>query len=152
HHDFGLVGTRAPKFTVQPWNRSLVATSSVIPVTTITLAGKCVGVQPMSYHWRLNGTNYPGATNDTLNVRYDVASFTLPPSGTYQLVASNAYGVTVSKPAKVTWSYSLGYALTGDNSGGLIWSTGGNAQWYGQTNYVHQTAVAVNLSAARSGG
>ena len=143
-HDFGLFGTRAPKFTVQPWNRSLVATSSVIPVTTITLAGKCVGVQPMSYHWRLNGTNYPGATNDTLNVRYDVASFTLPPNGAFQLVASNAYGVTVSKPAKVTWSYSLGYAL---NAPGLNWTTSGNAPWYGETNITHD-----GVAAARSGG
>jgi hypothetical protein len=147
--DFALLGTRAPVFTVQPWNRTLVATSSVVPVTTITLAGKIVGVQPMSYQWKLNGTNVPNATNDTWNVRYDVASFVLPPSGTYQLVASNAYGLTVSKPAKVTWSYSLGYALDAPS---WPWITSGNAQWYGQTNYVHQISTTVNLAAARSGG
>ena len=53
-HDLGLFGTRAPAFTVQPWDRAIDLTVR----TNIILAAKCAGVQPMSYQWRLNGTNF----------------------------------------------------------------------------------------------
>jgi alpha-tubulin suppressor-like RCC1 family protein len=143
-HDFALFGTRAPIFTVQPWNRAV--TPSAAFVTSITLAGKVAGVQPMSYQWRLNGTNYPGATNDTLVLRYD----TRYPSGTFQLVASNAYGVAVSKPAKVTIVIPLNVALDTVNGQGISlynWITSGSAQWFGETNITHD-----GVDAARSGG
>ena len=148
-HDIALFGTRAPVFTVQPWNRSV--TPSPATVVTVTLAGKVAGVQPMKYQWQLNGTNYPNATNDTLVLRYD----TQYPAGTFQLVASNAYGVAVSKPAKVTIFIPLATALDTVNANGaatLGWLTSGSAQWYGQTNYVRPDATRPNPSAARSGG
>jgi hypothetical protein len=125
----------------------------------VQFAGKCAGVQPIRYQWRLNGTNLPSATNDTLIVtgpRLLTGPLGPVTPGVYQLVASNAYGVTVSKPAKLTMTIPLAEALDTvppqQKDSLYNWLTSGNAQWYGQTNYVHQTAGAVNLSAARSGG
>ncbi len=150
-HDIALFGTRAPAFTVQPWNRS-VATNTTVK---ITLTGKCAGVQPVSYQWLLNGTNLPGATGDSLILTNQPVfspggpiQFIKP--GTYQLVASNAYGVAVSKPAKITAFYPLGDALdTTDVRGNspYNWITTGNAQWFGQTAITHD-----GIDAARSGG
>ncbi len=147
-HDFALFGTRAPAFTVQPWNRAIAAPSG--RSTNIVLTGKCAGVQPVSYQWRFNGTNFPGATNDSLTLTFDgQVNHILP--GTYQLVASNSYGVAVSKPAKVTIVIPLADALdTMDAKAGTSlynWITTGNAQWFGQTNITHD-----GVDAARSGG
>ena len=152
-HDFALQGTRAPIFTVQPWNRiiplavqlggSAPKTNYVPAVSNIVMVAKCAGVQPVRYQWRLNGTNLPGATNDSLAMRYNGQINTIVP-GVYQLVASNAYGVTVSKPAKLDFVIPLGVALNATN---LNWTTSDNAQWYGQTNITHD-----GIAAARSGG
>jgi alpha-tubulin suppressor-like RCC1 family protein len=142
-HDFALFGTRAPSFTVQPWNRGILVNAR----TNIILAAKCAGVQPMNYQWQLNGTNVPGATNDTLiltNQPLVGAPIRLLPTGSYQLIASNAYGVVASKFAKVTTVISLGDALDATN---LNWTTTGNAQWFGETNVTHD-----GVDAARSGG
>ncbi len=143
--DIALFGTRAPVFTVQPWNRAV--TNPAIGISTVLLHGRCAGVQPIRYQWRLNGTNFPRATNDTLALVAD-APFKFP-AGTYQLVASNAYGVVISKPAKVTIVIPLSDAL---DTTTLNWLTSGNTPWFGQTNYVYPLLVAVNASAARSGG
>jgi alpha-tubulin suppressor-like RCC1 family protein len=142
-HDLALFGTRAPVFTVQPWNRAIPSTAS----TNITLAAKCAGVQPVSYQWQLNGTNVPGATNDTLiltNQPFYYAPIRLLPTGDYQLIASNAYGVAASKYIKVTSFIPLGVALNATN---LNWTTSGNALWLGETNITHD-----GVSAAQSGG
>ncbi len=59
-------------------------------------------------------------------------------------MASNAYAVVASKPAKVTAVIPRSVALDTTN---LNWTTTGNAQWYGQTNITHD-----GVDAARSGG
>jgi hypothetical protein len=146
-HDLGLFGTRAPAFTVQPWNRSVPLNA----VTNITLAAKCAGVQPVYYQWQLNGTNVLGATNDTLILTNNPALRFGPllfswfiPTGAYQLIASNAYGVVASKYAKITTFIPLGDAL---NTTNLTWTSSGAAPWFGETNVTHD-----GVSAARSGG
>ena len=154
-HDFALLGTRTPQFTVQPWNRTIANTA-----TSVWFSGKCVGVQPVSYQWQANGTNIPAATNDTLVIgatRLLTGAWQPLASGVYQLVASNAYGVTVSKYAKLSVIIPLGIALNTTNtiySNGaysigswLNWTSTGATPWYGQTNYSHD-----GISAARSGG
>jgi alpha-tubulin suppressor-like RCC1 family protein len=146
-HDLALFGTRAPAFTVQPWNRAFPVNSTA----NIILAAKCAGVQPVRYQWQLNGTNVPGATNDTLiltnnpSLRFGPLIFSwFIPTGAYQLIASNAYGVVASKYAKITTFIPLGTALNATN---LNWTTSGNASWFGETNITHD-----GVSAAQSGG
>ncbi len=138
-HDAVLFGTRAPAFTAQPWNRSVTLPSQGI--TNILLVGKVAGVQPMSYQWRRNGTNLSSATNDTLAMR-SIDNGIIP--GAYQLVASNSYGVAVSKTAKVSIVIPLGDAVDATN---LVWISTSSQPWYGQTNFTHD-----GLDAARSGG
>ena len=148
-HDLALFGTRAPAFTVQPWNRTFPLNA----VTNLTLAAKCVGGQPVRYQWQLNGTNVPGATNDTLNLSnnpFATARISFIPTGVYQLIASNAYGVVASKYAKVTSFIPLGDALDTTTVQGVStynWTTSGNAQWFGETNVTHD-----GVDAAQSGG
>jgi hypothetical protein len=139
-HDLGLFGTRAPSFTVQPWDRTILNTTT----SNTVFVGKCAGVQPISYQWQLNGTNLPTATNDTLVLKQTGAGAPIPfVSGVYQLIASNAYGVVISRPAKLTAIVPLATALDTAN---LVWTTSGNSPWYGQTNTTHD-----GVDAARSG-
>ncbi len=133
-HDVGLFGTRAPAFTIQPFNRT-VPTGT----TNVLLAAKAAGVQPVAYQWQLNGVNLAGATNDTLKL----TNLQFAQAGAYRLVASNAYGVVFSKPAKLAVIIPLGEALDTTNR---AWTTSGSALWYGQTNITHD-----NVDAARSG-
>jgi alpha-tubulin suppressor-like RCC1 family protein len=143
-HDFGLLGSRAPVFTIQPWDQSFVAGATV----NLMLTGKVVGAQPVRYQWLYNGAPMNGATNDSLVLMRPGGTvggngFTIMP-GAYQLVASNAYATVTSRPAKISQLIPLATAL---NNSTLVWSTTGNALWYGQTNYSHD-----GVSAARSGG
>jgi alpha-tubulin suppressor-like RCC1 family protein len=147
-HDIALLGTRAPAFTVQPWSRAIPANV----VTNITLTAKCAGVQPMHYQWQWNGTNLPGATNDTLSLGGQaITGAPIPIStGAYQLIASNAYGVVTSHYAKVTTFIPLGTALNATSlnwTTDLNWTTSGSAPWFGETNVTHD-----GVSAAQSGG
>ena len=149
-HDVALFGTRAPAFTVQPWNRTIIFNTP----TNILLAAKCAGVQPVRYQWQFNGTNLPAATNDTLiltNQPLQGAPIRLIQPGAYQLVASNVYGVAVSKPAKVSIVVPLATALDTpvDGKGSQLynWITTGSAPWFGETNVTHD-----GVDAARSGG
>jgi hypothetical protein len=133
-HDFGLLGTRAPAFTVQPFSRNVFKGT-----TNVLIVGKVAGIQPMAYQWRINGVSVSGATNDFLtltNLQFNHA-------GAYQLIASNAYGVTASKVAKLAVTLPLGESLDATN---LNWASTGAAQWFGQTNTTHD-----GIDAARSG-
>ncbi len=143
-HYFALLGTRAPAFTVQPWSRTVFNTT-----TSVWLSAKCAGVQPVTYQWQFNGANVPGATNDMLTVNATVTNIfglrtALPlQSGVYQLIASNSYGVVASKYAQLAVVIPLGMALNTTNQN---WTTSGNAQWFGETNFTHD-----GVAAAQSG-
>ncbi len=74
------------------------ATNTIIVGHTNTLFGAAVGMPPIHYQWRRDGTNIPGATStflflEDLNIDGDMRS--------YQLIASNAFGTAASAPAVV---------------------------------------------------
>ena len=55
------------------------------------------GISPLSYQWRLNGTNIPAATSS--NLSFTVQSNSM---GFYSVVVSNLNGVTVSMNATLS--------------------------------------------------
>jgi hypothetical protein len=91
-HALALENDGRPALTVQPLSQSAA------PGSTVRLLTMAVGVQPLSYQWRLNGSILPGAT---------LSSYTIPgaqpaDSGLYSVLVSNAFGGTVSSNAALT--------------------------------------------------
>lgn len=79
------------------WKQPEAAKTIVVGHTNV-LFGAAVGMPPIHYQWRRDGTNIPGANSsflflEDLNLAGDVR--------TYTLVASNAFGTLVSSQALV---------------------------------------------------
>jgi alpha-tubulin suppressor-like RCC1 family protein len=72
------------------------------------------GSAPLHFQWQLNGTDLPGATNQSLEISNVLPSH----AGSYQLLISNSLGTATSAVAAVTvrevlgWTTSSGYPLT----------------------------------------
>ncbi len=81
----------APTFLIQPAARRVRVGDAV------TLATGAIGAAPLTYQWRFNGTDIPGATA----ADYRIAGTTAAHAGTYSVVASNAVGATSSLAAAV---------------------------------------------------
>jgi hypothetical protein len=81
-----------PSVLSQPTNQQAVL-GNVAP-----FAATAAGSQPLSYQWRLNGTNLAGATNLSLTLN----NLQLTDAGTYSLVASNSAGSASSSNALLT--------------------------------------------------
>gem|GEM_PF-859890 len=82
----------APTILTQPSGFTLYLTNSV--GTLCVTSG--VSYSSISYQWKLNGTNIPGATNNVWVVTNTAAN-----EGTYQVVLKNAGGTTLSQAASV---------------------------------------------------
>jgi hypothetical protein len=68
------------------------------PGDSVTLSAYAIGVPPLSYQWRKNGTPILGATNTS----YGISGLNVAKSGNYDLVVTNVYGSATSKVAAVT--------------------------------------------------
>lgn len=81
-----------PVFTSQPQDQSVLRGSNALLRAAVT------GTPPLFYEWMRNGTGMPGFVTDSVSLTNvqdaDVAN--------YQLVVSNAFGVTTSAVARVT--------------------------------------------------
>ena len=97
----------APYFVTHPSGFSASAGE-----TGHQLRGLAAGAPPPSYQWRLEGSNIPGATSNTLAF----ALLTPADAGHYTLVASNSSGSVTSNPALVTIApfYLSGPYFTGN--------------------------------------
>lgn len=82
----------SPAITVQPQNQTIA------PGGSVTFSVVATGTGPLSYQWRLNGTNVPNATGPTLTLG-NVQTANL---GTYTLFITNATGNATSAPAKLS--------------------------------------------------
>jgi len=82
----------SPTIVVQPRGQLVSAGQ------TVTLDAAATGEGALSYHWQLNGTNLPGATEPTLVI----ASAQVANSGDYTLVVTNSWGLINSRLATVT--------------------------------------------------
>ena len=64
----------------------------IVPVgSPVTFSVVAAGGSPLSYQWRLNGTNIPAATNSILTFTVQANSM-----GYYNVAVSNLYGITYS--------------------------------------------------------
>ena len=89
-----------PSILTQPQSQVAAVGSNI--TFTVTAAG----TPPLSYQWRLNGTNIAGATGTSLtlsNVQPDQA-------GNYAVQVTNAYGSTISSNAVLTVNQAPGCA------------------------------------------
>lgn len=87
----GLIITDKPVVSMSPQTVSSMAGD------TVTLSAYAIGVPPLAYQWRHNGTPIAGATT----LSYTVAGVNAANAGAYDLVVTNAYGSTVSQVAMV---------------------------------------------------
>lgn len=82
----------APSIVVQPQGRTVLAGEDV------PLAVEANGTAPLSYQWRRNGAEVPGATDRTLLL----AALSAGQEGEYTVVVRNAFGSQTSSIARVT--------------------------------------------------
>jgi hypothetical protein len=75
-----------PAITLQPWNVTATAGGSAVFQVGAS------GTPPLSYQWRFNGTDIPGATNSN----YTIDNVQLAQAGGYSVVVSNGGGSTTS--------------------------------------------------------
>ena len=129
------VSNRAPVLVEQP--RSQV----VFAATTPSLHAGAKGSWPMTYRWMCNGTNVPSGTNAVL----PLLNVAVNQAGAYFAVISNAFGSVTSSIAALT-VYPVVPLPVALDTPAWIWTTGGNAPWFGQTNVTHD-----GMAAARSG-
>lgn len=95
------------------------------------------GSQPINLQWQRNGNDVPGATSASLII----PGLGFAQAGTYRLVASNAFGITVSDPAELT---VVPVALFGDQSLPLFPQPGSSP---GLTNPPARVTNAVQIAA-----
>jgi hypothetical protein len=82
----GFIITDKPVVTMSP--HQIIAG----PGDTVLLNPNAIGVPPLSYQWRRNGSAIAGATNSS----YTIAGVNLGNAGHYDLVVTNLYGSTTS--------------------------------------------------------
>lgn len=154
--NLGLYSINTPVISTQP---AAVTVDAGTPATFTVAAS---GSGTLTYQWRRNGGNIPGATN---------ASYTIPSTSTgdvglYSVVVSNADGPTTSSPAQLT-VITLPQLLSNPNSqvadvGGSVslsvTARGGQPlsyQWYFngalQTGATGRSNVLSNLQLGNSG-
>jgi hypothetical protein len=86
------IASYPPVVTLQPTNRTVVAGGSV----TFSVAAS--GAQPISYQWRLNGTNLDGATGSS----FTLAQTQPTDAGLYSALLANGAGAVLSSNALLT--------------------------------------------------
>jgi alpha-tubulin suppressor-like RCC1 family protein len=115
YHSLALLHDESPFVTKQP------VSETAYSGTTVTLSVATLGAQPLSYQWKLDGTNLVGATNVLLTLT-NVQSTR---SGVYTVVVSNSLGTASSAETTLTVSNSAPIILIQPAAQALL--PGGNA-------------------------
>jgi formylglycine-generating enzyme required for sulfatase activity len=98
----------------------------------------------MSYQWRFNGNNIPGA----MDLIHTIANVALGDAGSYDVVIANDSGTITSDPAQLT-VVSQSFGNGGFENGFAQWTRGGNLAIASGPFYV--PAEGVNLVAFNNG-
>jgi hypothetical protein len=91
HFVAGFPQTTPPSITVQP------KSTIVVPGATVTFSVSATGGAPLSYQWKRNNVDIPGATTSSLTITNVQAAHV----GDYTVVVSNAGGTATSDVAKL---------------------------------------------------
>jgi len=83
--------------------------------TTTVLSVSAEGSEPLTYQWRLEGTDLPGQTNDTLSLGPLLSSH----AGRYSVSVANPFGTVQSRTAIVTVQGEQVAQLTVDSAQGF---------------------------------
>jgi hypothetical protein len=118
------------------------ASQTVMAGADVDLWVSSSGTRPISYQWQFYGTNLPGATDADLFLNNIKAS----QAGLYSVVATNYYGSVTSSIATLTVIQPIGLpqAL---NTATWSWTTGGDANWFGQPLVTHDGVAAAQSGA-----
>ena len=113
-NDFGSATSEGARLIVfrPPAITSLSPGAIVVVGNTLSLGVNATGTLPLSYQWRLNGTNLPGALLPELvlsDIKRDQA-------GAYSVVVTNSFGTVTSATVSVTVHYSLALLTNGNGS------------------------------------
>jgi hypothetical protein len=80
------------------------ASQVVAPGQSVALSVSATGTAPLSFQWRLNGTNITGATTSTLLL----TNLSVTDAGQYTVMITDGFGSTIAVSAKVSvFSISL---------------------------------------------
>ena len=71
--------------------------ANVLTGAPLSLSVQATGIGPLSYQWRLNGVNIPGANSSV----FTIASFLPVNSGDYSVAVADALGAVNSEAARV---------------------------------------------------
>ena len=106
-----------PQFATQP------ATQTVYSNANVVLNASVTGIAPLSYQWRRNGVDIPGATTSSLTF----ASAQVSDSGSYSLVVTNGFAssnsTAVLNVLPPTVVHFQNFVRNGDGSIGANWTS-----------------------------
>jgi len=94
----GVLGGTAPPPAVAPAVTAQPRTQTIATGASVTLFVTATGDAPLSYQWKLNGADIPGATAAALTVNNAEAAN----AGAYTVVVTNPAGSITSEPAILT--------------------------------------------------
>jgi hypothetical protein len=143
-----LIGGGKPFLTSALQDRTLTAGQTAL------LSVSATGMWPLTYQWRFDGTNVPGATNAVLAL----SDLTTARAGQYSVIVSNLQGAVVSpsftvkvEPARITSGPTNQIGLLGSAAAFSITALGPpqlSYQWqFFGTNLDSATASALTLPA-----
>ena len=109
------------RFTLQPQGSLVRATGG-----TASFNAAALGAQPLSYQWRINGTNLAGSgrINGAATNALTITGLLTSDSGSYDLVISNTYGAVTSQVASLS---VLVPPFIASQPGNLVVLSGNNA-------------------------
>ena len=144
--------TVPPSLTAQPQSET------VNTGNTATFSVTAIGTMPLSYQWRFNATNIPGATSST----YARPAVQSGDAGSYSVFVTNAAGSVTSADASLTVTSSVGGLADsslklhldfdeGFSSGQVVDTSGnGNDAWqFNPTNRIAPTPGVLGGTAAQ---
>ena len=146
------VGT-APAITAQPQGQSVAAGP------TVGFSVTCTGTSPLTYQWRLNGTNLAGASGST----YSITNSQSTDAGSYSVFVTNIAGsvtssnavLTVDAPPAITGQPQSQTVVPGQDATFTVGATGAVPlfyQWrFNGTNLTGATATSYTRASAQTG-